>query len=94
MHSTLLVSLTLLIASPGLCVAQVSGNANYGQTGKARAQQSEPSKRVLTREELPPSGTSMFVEATVLTNVKTDEYVAVFSQPPVEFRPRLALQKS
>jgi uncharacterized protein YggE len=32
----------------------------------------------LTRDELPPTGTSMFVEASVLMNVKADEYVAVF----------------
>jgi uncharacterized protein YggE len=32
---------------------------------------------VLSKEELPPSGNTMFIEASVLMNVKADEYVAV-----------------
>jgi uncharacterized protein YggE len=60
--------------------AQVSGNIGYAQNGgaKARAEQSEHSERVLSAQELPPTGTSMFVDAGVLMNVKADEYVAVF----------------
>src|SRR5438067_5166153 len=76
---TLLVALTLLVGSPGLCLGQVSGNAAYGQMGgKARAAQSERNKRVLAQNDLPPTRNSMFVEASVLMNVKADEYVAVF----------------
>jgi uncharacterized protein YggE len=79
MRRALISFLTILVASPGLCRGQVSGNVNYSQPGgKARAEQSERGKRVLTRHELPPTGTSMFVEANVLMNVKADEYVAVF----------------
>jgi hypothetical protein len=33
---------------------------------------------VLTKDELPPTGTSTFVECNVLMNVKADEYVVVF----------------
>ncbi len=63
----------------GVCSAQVSGNAAYSQSGgSARAKQNERSKHVLLPGEMPPSPTSMFLEANVLMNVKADEYVAVF----------------
>ncbi len=63
----------------GYSLAQTSGNVGYGQNGgKARAEQSERSQRVLSAQELPPTNTSMFVDADVLMNVKADEYVAVF----------------
>jgi uncharacterized protein YggE len=79
MKIAFIVPLTILIACPGLCRGQVGGNVGYAQAGgKAKAEQSERSKRVLTKDELPPTGTSMFVEASVLMNVKADEYVAVF----------------
>jgi uncharacterized protein YggE len=68
-------------AAPGISWAQVSGNVGFAQSGagnKARAEQTERSKRTLTPQELPPSNTAMFVEANVLMNVKADEYVAVF----------------
>jgi uncharacterized protein YggE len=68
-----------LFALPTLCCAQVSGNVGYSQAGgKGRAVQNERSKRVLSKEEIPPTGTSTFVEANVLMNVRADEYVAVF----------------
>jgi uncharacterized protein YggE len=71
--------LVILLNSPVPCWGQVSGNVNYGQGGgKARAEQSERSRRQMTKEDMPPTGTSMFVEANVLLNVKADEYVAVF----------------
>ncbi len=58
---------------------QVGGNVGFAQGGgMTSVQQVERAKRVLTAQELPPSGTSMFVEANVLMNVKADEYVAVF----------------
>ena len=75
----LIAILTVLFAFPALCHAQVSGNVGYAQNGgKARAVQNERNKRVLTKEEMPPTGTSTFVEANVLMNVRADEYVAVF----------------
>jgi uncharacterized protein YggE len=59
--------------------AQFGGNANYGQAGaRARAEQAERARRSLTREELPPTEQSLFVEASVLMNVKPDTYVATF----------------
>jgi len=72
----LLVSAILLA---GQASAQVAGNVGYGQAGgRARAQANEHGQHVLTKEELPPDATSMFVDADVLMNVKADEYVAVF----------------
>jgi uncharacterized protein YggE len=80
-----LVVLLFVVAGPSLCFAQMSGNvafrdAGYGQlVGRASAVQRERAKRVMTKEELPPTGNSMFIEASVLMNVKADEYVAVFA---------------
>jgi uncharacterized protein YggE len=79
MKKSLIVLLALLIVSPSFCSGQVSGNIGYAQAGgKVKAEQNERAKRVLTKEELPPTGSSTFVEASVLMNVKADEYVAVF----------------
>ena len=74
----IVVSSLFFISAQG--EAQVTGNVGYGQPGaKARAEQAERSQRILAREELPPSNTSMFVEARVLLNMKADEYVVVFA---------------
>lgn len=79
MKRALFVLLAISLSSPSLCRGQASGNVAYSQSGgKARAEQGERDKRVLTEHELPPTGTSMFVEANVLMNVKADEYVAIF----------------
>ena|SRR2546422_4088007 len=78
MKRILVISLTT-IALQSICFAQASGNAAYSQTsGNTRAKQNERSKRALQQGEMPPSATTMFVEANVLMNVKADEYVAVF----------------
>jgi uncharacterized protein YggE len=78
MKRILLMSLTT-IALHGICLAQASGNAAYSQSGgNTRAKQNERSKHVLQQGEMPPSATSMFLEASVLMNVKADEYVAIF----------------
>ncbi len=69
----------IIIASASVCFCQASGNVGYSQSGgSAKAEQNERNKRVLTKEEMPPTGTSMFIEASVLMNVKADEHVAVF----------------
>lgn len=79
MKTTHILCFLILSTATNHCHAQVSGNAAYSGTGgKARAEQRERAMRVLTKHELPPSPTSMFVEASVLMNVKADEYVAVF----------------
>jgi uncharacterized protein YggE len=78
MNRILLASIAAL-ALHGVCLAQVSGNAAYSQSGgNIRAKQNERSKHVLQQGEMPPGPTSMFVDASVLMNVKADEYVAVF----------------
>ncbi len=68
-----------LVTSAAACFGQASGNIGYSQSGgNARAEQNERAKRVQTKEEMPPDGTSMFLDASVLMNVKADEHVAVF----------------
>ncbi len=73
------ILLLIVIAGCGVCYAQASGNIGYSQSsGKAKAKQNERNKRALAQGEAPPTGTSMFIEASVLMNLKADEYVAVF----------------
>lgn len=72
-------TLFFIVACAVACFAQASGNIGYSQSGgNAKAEQNERAKRVITKEEMPPNGTSMFLEASVLMNVKADEHVAVF----------------
>ena len=79
MKKRVIVFLLILVAGPGLARGQVGGNIGYSEAGgKAKAEQSERAKRVLTKDELPPTGTSTFVECNVLMNVKADEHVVVF----------------
>jgi uncharacterized protein YggE len=90
----LFIVVVILILRPVICMAQVSGNIAYAQAGgKARAEQNERSKRALTREETPPTNTTMFVEASVLMNVKAEEYVAVFGVMQEGNNPTECLQK-
>ncbi len=78
MKRTLSASL-FLIVSAAVCHAQASGNIGYSQSGgNTRAEQNERAKRVQTKEEMPPTGTSMFLDASILMNVRADEHVAVF----------------
>ncbi|HEY0100881.1 MAG TPA: hypothetical protein VGB76_18180 [Pyrinomonadaceae bacterium] len=77
--SRIVFVLLLMMAGQSVCLSQASGNIGYSQSGgNARAEQNERNKRVLTKEDAPPSATSMFVEASVLMNVKANEHVAVF----------------
>lgn len=78
MKNILIVSVMVIIAS--VSHGQVGGgSAGYSQqSAKAKAEQIERAKRILTKEELPPTANSSFVDASVLINVKADEYVAVF----------------
>ena len=78
MKRILLISIAAL-SLHGVCLAQVSGNSAYSQSGgNVRAKQNERGKHILQQGEMPPSPNSMFVEASVLMNVRADEYVAVF----------------
>jgi uncharacterized protein YggE len=68
-----------LILSTGPARGQHGGNISYSAGGaKARAEQAEQARRKLPEADRPPTGTSTFVEADVLMNVKADEFVAVF----------------
>jgi uncharacterized protein YggE len=81
MKRTLFVSLVILGASLSLGRGQFGGGgATYsGQGAKAKAEQEEKEHRVLSKDELPPTGDSVFIEARVLMNVKAEEYVAAFA---------------
>ena len=84
MHAMKRTSIPMLTAvfliAAGPSHAQVSGNANFGQSsGRAVAEQREHAKHVIAKDDQPPSATSMFVEANVLMNVRADLYVAVFA---------------
>jgi uncharacterized protein YggE len=69
-----------LAAVTGACSAQISGNIGYSQPyAKTSPEQNERNKRALTPAELPPGSNEMFLEASVLMNVKADEYTAVFA---------------
>lgn len=73
------IALLVGTALTGACFAQTSGNAIYGQvSGKDRAEQNERSKRIVAKDEMPPDRFSQYIDASVLMNVKADEYVAVF----------------
>jgi hypothetical protein len=75
--ATMILLILTLAARAG--VAQVGGNVGYGQAGgRARAEQNERAKRQLTREGMPPTDIAMFIDASVLMNVKADEFVATF----------------
>ena len=75
-----MLGLACVVFGSGYCYAQTAGNVSYGQTGgKAKAEQIEHSERVISKEDLPPTNSSMFVDADVLMNVTADEYVAVFA---------------
>ncbi len=72
-------TLLILTLASRAGVAQVGGNVGYGQgSGRARAEQNERAKRLLSREEMPTTDTAMFVDASVLMNVKADQFVATF----------------
>lgn len=75
----MLILMLLTVTCATAAWAQASGNVGYAQGGgNARAQQNEKSKRTQAQGEMLPSATTMFLEASVLMNVKADEYVAVF----------------
>lgn len=72
------IAVTMALAAAGACRGQVGGNVTFAQAGgKARAEAAERAKRNLGPRDIPPAG-GTFVEASVLMNVKADEYVALF----------------
>lgn len=76
-----LSAITLFIAIASLSFAQVGGgSAAFGQrqSGNDSAQANERAKRSISKDDMPPNATSIFLDASVLINVKADEYVAVF----------------
>jgi uncharacterized protein YggE len=77
MRTAPIIAATILVAA-STCRALVGGNVSFAQAGgRGRAEAAERAKRTLGPRDVPPPG-STFVEATVLMNVKADEFVAVF----------------
>jgi uncharacterized protein YggE len=76
----LLSTLLSMVVVSQISLAQVGGGSVYGQgqTGAAGALASERAKRAITKDDMPPTATSMFLDASILMNVKADEYVAIF----------------
>jgi uncharacterized protein YggE len=76
----LLPLIPLLLILSADCFAQASGNIGYSQggSGRSRADSNERNKRSVAKDDHPPTGTAMFVDASVLMNVKADQFVAVF----------------
>lgn len=73
------IVLTLCAA---VCGAQVAGgSAGYGrrESGRERADGNERAKRTFAPADVPTSPTSVFLDASVLMNVKADDMVAVFA---------------
>lgn len=71
-----LVTVLLLVLASRTAVAQFGGNVGYGQAnGRAKAEQNERAKRLVNQNDLPPSTTSFFLDASILINVKADEFV-------------------
>ena len=56
--------------------AQASGNVAYSQQGRQSAQAEQ--RELAKRGQVDASGDSLFVDASVLMNVRADEHVAVF----------------
>lgn len=81
MRRGLVLLAVFVLLSTGRSVAQLGGGAAVYSDPRARrsATQNERQKRVLSRDELPPSPTSMFIDASILINVRADEYVATFA---------------
>ena len=75
-----LLLLLCVIVPAAVCRAQTLGNVGYGQggSGRARAEANERGKRSVQKDDQPPNANSFFVDASVLMNVKADEFVAVF----------------
>ncbi|MBI5831896.1 MAG: hypothetical protein HZB16_06205 [Armatimonadetes bacterium] len=72
--------LLLAILTLGSACAQVGGNSGYSQSNaKARAESREQALRSVAKDDLPPSATGTYVEASVMLNQPADAYVAVFS---------------
>jgi len=81
MTRTSIALVSLFVLSTTAClIAQVGGNAGYGQTGgRAGLEQNQRARRVISKDDHPPTSTATFLEANVMMNVKADEYVAVFA---------------
>jgi uncharacterized protein YggE len=71
--------LLFVIAPAAVCRAQASGNVAYSQSQQGRSQSAGAVQReLMKRSQVDASGNSLFMDASVLMNVRADEHVAVF----------------
>jgi uncharacterized protein YggE len=75
-QSLVLLTGLLILSGTGHC--QFGGNTNYSQDREISPAQNERNKRNPIPAELRADNPATFIEASVLMNVKADEYVAVF----------------
>jgi uncharacterized protein YggE len=91
---TSLLTLLILAAVTNAAFAEASGNLAYSPGyPRNRPEENERNKRVLSPLDIPPGSNTMFLEASVLMNVKADEYVAVFAVTQEAETPRDCNQK-
>ncbi|MBA3726130.1 MAG: SIMPL domain-containing protein [Armatimonadetes bacterium] len=75
----LVLILTFMTVISHVCFGQAGGGSAVFRDGQSvTPQANERAKRAVTKDEMPPTATSMFLDASVLINVTADEYVAVF----------------
>ena len=71
-------AITVLLVASAACQAQMGGGAVYNQDRSGGAPANERAKRVITRDEMPTTASSVYLDANVLMNVKADEFIAIF----------------
>jgi hypothetical protein len=88
MNARIVLGLMILIAAPAVSNAQVGGNIGFPESGaRARTEQLLRARRTLSENEKLPSGTTTFVEANVLMNVKADESRPDRTRRPIHVAP-------
>ena len=73
-----LSNLALFASASCFCLGQMGGNSVYNQRQPGSAQASELAKRTISKDDMPLTANSMFLDASILMNVKADEFVAIF----------------
>jgi uncharacterized protein YggE len=76
MHTKPLVAIHM-VGLVSLSLAQVGGGSVYNQAQGMSPRAAEQAMRSVAKDDLPPAG-SIYLDASVMINVRADEYVAVF----------------
>ena len=74
------LAFVILVLLPATGFGQVGGNINYGggAAGPTQALMRERALRQVTRDEMPPTDSSVYLDAGILMNVRADQFVATF----------------